>query len=215
MNRNKVKKIFLFDFDGPIIDTTDICFGISCKNKPDLTRAEYKEAFMGNIHSSKLHLDHQIVKYDFHTEYYKALPEMKAVEGVREVLAGLVADGAILSIVSSSETKAIVDWLTMNGMREYFDQILGRDVETSKVKKFLMLAEHYQTEPKDMTFVTDTVGDVREARELGMPTVAVTWGYHDKELLQSAQEIKDEIEHPIIIDRIDELKPAFDRIARK
>ena len=32
----------------------------------------------------------------------------------------------------------------------------------------------------DMLFVTDTLGDIREADIAGIPTVAVTWGAHDE-----------------------------------
>ena len=32
-----------------------------------------------------------------------------------------------------------------------------------------------------MVFVTDTLGDLREADQAGVPTIAVTWGAHGKE----------------------------------
>jgi phosphoglycolate phosphatase len=36
-------------------------------------------------------------------------------------------------------------------------------------------------------YVGDTVGDVHEAKEAGIPVIAVTWGYHTKEMLEKAQ----------------------------
>jgi phosphoglycolate phosphatase len=40
---------------------------------------------------------------------------------------------------------------------------------------------------KEKTFyVGDTVGDIKEARLAGVKTVAVTWGWHNKERLEMA-----------------------------
>ena len=32
-------------------------------------------------------------------------------------------------------------------------------------------------------FITDTVGDIKEGLAAGLKTIAVTWGFHNKELL--------------------------------
>ena len=37
-----------------------------------------------------------------------------------------------------------------------------------------------------MYYVCDTVGDIREARDAGIRTVAVTWGWHSRERLAAA-----------------------------
>ena len=47
------------------------------------------------------------------------------------------------------------------------------------VDKFNLIAEKYGVENKDMIFITDTLGDIREAEIAGVPTIAVTWGAHD------------------------------------
>ncbi len=49
----------------------------------------------------------------------------------------------------------------------------------SKVEKFRMMEEKYGVRKNDMLFITDTLGDIREADKAGVPTIAVTWGAHD------------------------------------
>jgi phosphoglycolate phosphatase-like HAD superfamily hydrolase len=44
-----------------------------------------------------------------------------------------------------------------------------------------MIKEKYGVDSGDMIFITDTLGDIREADHEGVPTIAVTWGIHDHE----------------------------------
>ena len=70
---------------------------------------------------------------------------------------------------------------------QYFGDILGYDIETSKVKKFKTLFEKYNLNPKEVIFITDTVGDIDESREVGIGTIiAVADGYQDKKVLEAA-----------------------------
>jgi phosphoglycolate phosphatase len=47
-----------------------------------------------------------------------------------------------------------------------------------------MIFKEYGLEPKECAFVTDTLGDLREAKKAKVPTIAVTWGYHGKTRLK-------------------------------
>ncbi len=62
--------------------------------------------------------------------------------------------------------------------------------------------EKYNLKPEECIFVTDTTGDIIEARKINLRTITVTWGYHNKELLES--------EYPFcIVDTPDELLKAI------
>jgi phosphoglycolate phosphatase-like HAD superfamily hydrolase len=57
--------------------------------------------------------------------------------------------------------------------------------------------------PKEHTlFITDTLGDIREAEIADVPTVAVTWGAHDRSYFKQ-EEHKNIV---AIVDSVDELK---------
>lgn len=86
------------------------------------------------------------------------------------------------TIVSSTITPPIHSYLEKNNLRHYFDSILGADVERSKVVKLQSVQELHPN--REMYFITDTLGDIREAEKVGIKSIAVTWGYHDKAMLE-------------------------------
>ncbi len=82
-----------------------------------------------------------------------------------------------LYIVTSNISNSVRKVLAENhitGVRE----VIGADVETSKVKKFNRIMEQY---PGERTvFVSDTKGDMIESKEVGIDLrLAVTWGWQD------------------------------------
>ncbi len=52
------------------------------------------------------------------------------------------------------------------------------------------MLEKYKTIPENAVFITDTVGDVLEARKCGVKAIAVTWGFHGEATLQKAKPAK-------------------------
>lgn len=92
----------------------------------------------------------------------------------------------ILAIVSSTSNNTIKKILEREGILSYFKDILGFENYTSKVVKNKMLLEKYKITSQDAVFITDTVGDIIEARDSGIKSIAVTWGFHEEERLQKA-----------------------------
>ncbi|MFH1582653.1 MAG: HAD hydrolase-like protein, partial [bacterium] len=43
-----------------------------------------------------------------------------------------------------------------------------------------MVFKKYRAEPKDCVFITDTLGDIREAASLGVKSIGVSWGFQEK-----------------------------------
>ena len=92
-----------------------------------------------------------------------------------------------LVIISSNSSFAIRLMLAKFGFDPYFDDILGADFNFSKIEKILYAMGHYGTNGGHTFYVCDTAGDIREAREAGVKTVAVTWGWHPRERLERAR----------------------------
>ena len=65
-----------------------------------------------------------------------------------------------------------------------FDEVVGADMERSKVKKIQKTMSRYQDLPA--FYVGDTKGDMIEGKKAGAVTVAVTWGWHTAEKLTEA-----------------------------
>jgi phosphoglycolate phosphatase len=183
-----MKKIALFDFDGVIVDTFEMAFQIM-KVDDDFSRDEFRQLFAGNIYDS---LDVAATKRNFPTdeEYYAkyspTILKIKPFSGIPELFKQLHERQVLIFIVSSTANEPILDYLQEFKLDRYVADILGGDIERSKVKKFQMIFKQTGIEFADMVFVTDTVGDIIEANRVGIESIAVTYGYHDEAFLKSA-----------------------------
>jgi phosphoglycolate phosphatase len=70
-----------------------------------------------------------------------------------------------------------------NGLISYFDEVMGNDIHNSKIVKIKMVFSKHNARPNDCVFITDTLGDMREAASCDVSSIGVTWGYHKKENL--------------------------------
>jgi phosphoglycolate phosphatase len=67
-----------------------------------------------------------------------------------------------------------------------------------------MTFDKYGIGAEDCLFITDTLGDIKEAHHMKVPTVAVTWGYQSIETLKKGAP-------PRIVNTPQELLSVFDK----
>jgi phosphoglycolate phosphatase-like HAD superfamily hydrolase len=178
------KKILMFDFDGVLIDTLIPVYLMAREINEDMDLEEYKTFFDGNIHDAT-RKNGQLQNFDplFPEKYDHIVREMKIPDILKEAVRKLSASH-LLVIVSSTPSASIEKILAREGIRECFADILGADIHKSKAVKIRMLLDAYSKAPHDCLFITDTLGDIREAAACSVPAVAVTWGFHNAENLQ-------------------------------
>ena len=68
-----------------------------------------------------------------------------------------------------------------------FQEILGSDFMLSKKEKILYAVKKYTAALKDIFYVGDTTGDIKEGTHAGVKTVGVTWGWHSKDKMTAAK----------------------------
>lgn len=177
--------MIIFDFGGVIVDSFSLALKINKKTIPNLTAKSYRQKFKGNINDKmKKYNKAAGIEEEFFEEYGPCLNLRKLVPGIKEVILTL-SRKYLLAIVSSTTTEVIQKYLFCHRLEHCFADILGNDVDHSKVEKFKMIFKKYNVSPEKCIFITDTLGDVREASEVFLPTLAVTWGFHDQKTLEN------------------------------
>jgi phosphoglycolate phosphatase len=202
----KEKKLFLFDFDGVLADSLDlyaeaVARCLSRIGTPIVqNREDYLALFDGNFYESMAAKGVDLVA--FAEAAKEILPgidydAMKPFDGLIPVLEALQKDH-LLAVVSSNGFRTISSMLERFGFDCFFQGILGSDFLFSKKDKIAHALLKYGIDRERTFYIGDTTGDILEAREAGVRTVAVTWGWHSRERLVAV--------HPdFLVDRPEDL----------
>ncbi len=182
------KKIIVFDLDGVLFDSSTLVSDFLTDWYPSLTKKNMNEMLTGNFHeemekfkATNKPIQETPAEKQIRTAAYSAKKSQAPLfDGIRELLESLYEKGFILTINTSALEKNCLPLLDFSGIRKFFDFLGTKEVSTNKAEKLKMIAEKYSVSNEDMLFITDTLGDVREADTAHVPTVAVTWGAHDR-----------------------------------
>ena len=108
--------------------------------------------------------------------------------GIRETLQALKAAGHRLFVATSKPETMSVEILEKFELAEYFDLICGATMDGSRSHKAdviaYLLAQVENLE--NVVMVGDTKFDVLGAKEHGIPTIGVAWGYGTREEMLEA-----------------------------
>lgn len=177
------RKLLLFDFDGVIFDSFDAMVPLVTKHwgtTPEEQRAVHDAnvfAVDGEETAEEIAAEEASIAA-FYEEADRVLPDACTVfPGVRDVLPQLAVDYRLF-VVSSSLSSTITKVLERCGLAHCFSGIYGMENERSKVKKIQTILASAVKHPRESLFITDTLGDVREARYAGVDAIGVTWGFH-------------------------------------
>lgn len=180
------RNIVLFDFDGVIADTFEAAFRVAGSFEPSLTRENVRERFEGNINDYHEKENGKPVREAgvsvFFRMYAPEVMRSRIFPGIRDAIDALSAEFTLM-VVSSTISAPIREYLALHHAAHYFSEIMGSDVHKSKEEKIRMIFTQYGMGPDSCVFVTDTLGDIREAAKLGVGAIGVTWGFHEPERL--------------------------------
>lgn len=180
----------MFDFDGVLMDTFDIAYGVNLINFPDMTPDDYRDLFSGNVYETlqqraPKQTDVPMTAAEYFDLYEQGVQARSLIPDMIPVVRAL-EDTHHLSIVTSCTTPIVQNILLRSSLAPDTFDIRGMEIERDKTKKINALMEKYDADPSQCLFITDTVGDIIEARAAGVESIAVTWGFHPEARLATA-----------------------------
>ena len=121
--------------------------------------------------------------------YAKKKSEMPIFEGIKELLERLYKNNYTLVLNTNAYNRNCLPLLERFNIKDIFDFLATAEISKDKVEKFNLIENKYNVDKHDMLFITDALGDVRDADIAGVPTIAVTWGVHDKSFFEKEKHI--------------------------
>ncbi|MEN8252652.1 MAG: HAD hydrolase-like protein [Patescibacteria group bacterium] len=176
----------IFDFDGVFVDN----FDFHKRHIEDFLNIKISDDAFYEIHSGNVYEDDSIGLElgNFDAKKYcqkirNELIKLPMVDGMEKVARNAQELGKSF-IVSSGCENNIRGFFDNKNICEKLCTIYGVETDPSKEKKFEKILKETETPSENAIFVTDTLGDIREANELGIASIAVTWGFQDVETLE-------------------------------
>ena len=195
---SKNKKLIVFDFDGVLADSFDTFYPLVRDVMKhigfSLTPDQYRNYFIGNVHQSIKDFIHNEKEYEIamkfrnsnYDKYYKDKHRKAKLFPEASGFIKKISKNDILTIASSGRKDNIKNLLEENGVKNLFSLILA-DSATSKEGMIKEILGKFGKKSEVAVMITDTVGDIMIAKKSGLKTIAVTWGFHNKQLLLKAR----------------------------
>ena len=203
--------IYVFDLDGTLVNSSqDVVYCLKKAFSLNNIELEYSDSELAGYVGPPLDIMLQRVKpdlnfdivaklvYDFREEYSKQKHcKSELYPLVKETLKRLHQDNKILAVATNKPIKFTNELLAKFGLK-YFDAVYAIDCvadEILKKSKMLeMIIKKYECDNGRIVMVGDTQSDILAARENGIKSVYVSYGYGQLTQTESTDYIVDKIE---------------------
>ncbi|MBF0278934.1 MAG: HAD family hydrolase [SAR324 cluster bacterium] len=186
--------LICFDYDGVIVDSINRLLRINheaqqwlgCGRPPQKTDFETIENLTFPVLAETLGIPQSRVS-NFADKVFELLEqdaeEISLFSGIPQILAELVVNHC-LCIITANSQPVVADTLQNSGILPLISYIFdGRD-QRSKAEKIQAAILRFGFDPTQTVMVGDSRGDIREGHHAGVQTIAVTWGFQSREVLQ-------------------------------
>lgn len=205
-------RALLFDMDGTLVQSRQSSWILFQRVNDEFSlgiedREDFFALFNDNLFSALAKVCGDPEKTSRAAAYFMELLRSEylppLVPGMADVIRMLAAQ-CVLSIISTNALIAIKRIIDHAQLSNYIAHVFAGDAEPDKrasIRSFLtdpsyatlrMGLDWYNEcdpepiQPQEVAIVTDTVGDVRHARECGIRAIGVAWGMHTPDALLKA-----------------------------
>lgn len=134
---------------------------------------------------------------DFYREYYSVtgIFENEIYDGIEKMLATLKKRGVYICLVTSKPEEFAVKIIEHYGFTQYFDMICGAAMDESRTRKSEVIeyamdnierACNLKLSKSDIIMIGDREHDILGAKEVGLDSLGVLYGYGNLEELTAA-----------------------------
>jgi len=191
-----------FDLDGTLTDpglgiTNSVAYALKRWNIVEPNRAKLNRFIGPPLHESfqvfyGFSQEDSVRAVEVYREYFRdrGLFENEPYEGIEELLKALKAVGKKLAVATSKPEEFAVRILEHFHLDGYFDVIAGATMDSSRSKKADVIAYALErmgiTDLSSVVMVGDREHDILGAKQVGMDSIGVLFGYGDREEHQKA-----------------------------
>ena len=182
-------RLIIFDFDGVIADSLHYIHKVLdiLADKHGFRHVSSDEQFSDLLNEnlltmvSKLDIPKHllpVIYLEYKNMMKREYKDIHIYKGMPELLKALAHDKDNILVIVSSNHKDLIEYLLEHhGLKDCFAHILGAEFSYHKDHKLQHLMKELR--PEKAFFVTDTLGDVKDAKKVeGLTTIGARWGYH-------------------------------------
>jgi phosphoglycolate phosphatase len=187
------QKLLLFDFDGVLVDSLELYENVvrQCLEEIGKPIVKNLDDFLALFHDN---FYQGIVNKGIDLQAYMAAMkgiypsiDLSLIKPHREMASVLLelAERHRLMLISSNHEKVIRVLLNKMNVEGCFEAVLGSEAVLSKTEKIAFAQVQCGVAKERIFYIGDTTGDIREARRAGVKAIAVTWGWHNRQILET------------------------------
>ena len=184
----------LFDFDGTLVDSLEVVVSIVLRHASASERRYFEEnrnrlkdigvrQAMQESGTSSVRLVYLLgcVLYELKTKSHS----LQLFDGIEQVVRALASEYT-LGIVSTNSARKITQTLKAHDLGSAFSFISSHSSIFGKAERIQKAARENNFSLNQAVYVGDEDRDVEATKTLGLPMIAVAWGYNSEQRLREA-----------------------------
>ena len=183
----------IFDFDGTLVDSFYCVIDVFNVLAVDFNFRKIAENEMDDLRdltANELIKSLNIPIYKIPAVLYKAkrymrneMHHLKPFLGIPQALHELYDSGFSLGIVTSNSEQNVTSWLNDHEISKYFKFIHSAPNYFGKGKTLKKTMKMYKLNEQNTCYIGDEVRDIDAAKQCGIPSVAVIWGFNSEKII--------------------------------